>query len=98
MNIFEKHVFVCTSGETCSEQGSQEVCKALKDEIKERGLKKTIRINKAGCLGQCGNGPMVVVYPQGNWYCQVSLKDVKEIIEKDLIEDKRIERLLYRPK
>lgn len=97
MNIFEKHVFVCTSGETCSEQNSQKVFDALKHEIKEKGLKKHIRINRAGCLGQCGHGPMVVVYPQGNWYCGVSKKDVNEIIEKDLIENKKVTDLLYKP-
>jgi (2Fe-2S) ferredoxin len=97
MSIFQKHVFVCTSGETCAEQGSAAVLESLREEIKERGLKKEIRINKAGCLGQCGHGPMVVVYPQSTWYCQVSSKDAKEIIEKDLIEGKIVKRLLYKP-
>lgn len=98
MNIFEKHLFVCTSGKTCPEKGSQEICDVLKKEIKDRGLKKTIRINKAGCLGQCEYGPMLVVYPAGNWYCQVSLKDIPDIIEKDLIQGHKVRRLLYKPK
>ncbi len=96
MSIYQKHVFVCVSGKTCPEQGSGAVLDALKDEIKEKGLKGSIRINKSGCLGQCGHGPMVVVYPQGNWYCQVSEKDAKEIIEKDLIEGKQVNHLLYK--
>jgi len=97
MTVFDKHVFVCTAGKTCPEQGSQAVFEAFKEQIKERGLKKSIRINKAGCLDQCGNGPMVVVYPQGHWYCQVSKSDAEEIIEKDLIANKIVNRLVYMP-
>src|ERR1700722_20563010 len=97
MTIFEKHVVVCTSGKTCAEQGSETVCENLKEKIKDLGLKKTIRGNKSGCLGQCGAGPMVVVYPQGNWYCQVSKRDVDDIIEKDLIGNKIVNRLIYEP-
>ncbi len=97
MTVFKKHVFVCTSGKTCAEQGSEAVCDKLKEKIKEMGLKKSIRINKSGCLGQCGFGPMVVVYPEGNWYCQVSKHDIDEIIEKDLIGDKVVKQLVYIP-
>ncbi len=96
MAIFKKHVFVCTHGETCPEQGSQEVFSKLRKEMKERGLHDSIRINKAGCLGQCGNGPMLVIYPEATWYCKVQHQDCNEIIESHLIENKIIKRLLYR--
>ncbi len=93
--VFKKHVFVCTSGKVCPQQGSEEVLKALRQEIAELGLKKQIRVNKAGCFDQCGNGPMVVVYPDAVWYAHVRTSDCKEIVRSHLLGDKPVERLLY---
>jgi len=98
MTIFKKHVFVCTSGSTCAEQGSQEVLSCLRKEIASLGLKDQIRINKAGCFNQCGNGPMVVVYPEAVWYAGVDPKDCQSIVERHLLNDVPIKRLLYKPK
>lgn len=94
-SIYQKHVFVCTSGKTCAADNSEDVLKALREEIAELGLKKTIRINKTGCLDQCGNGPMIVVYPEGVWYAHVRPADCHEIVQSHLLGDKPVERLLY---
>lgn len=93
--VFKKHVFVCVSGKTCPGQGGIEVCDTMRKEIAERGLKKQIRINKAGCFDQCGNGPMIVVYPEGVWYAHVKPEDCKEIVESHLLQDRPVTRLLY---
>lgn len=95
IEVFKKHVFVCTTGKTCPSQGAVEVLDALRKEIVERGLKKEIRINKAGCFDQCGNGPLIVVYPENVWYAHVKLEDVKEIVEEHLVNDRPVERLFY---
>ena len=95
MEVFEKHVFVCVSGKVCPDEGAQEVCDELRKEIKNRGLNKKIRINKAGCFDQCGNGPLIVVYPESVWYAHVKPEDVKEIIDEHLIGNKPVERLFY---
>jgi (2Fe-2S) ferredoxin len=94
MEIFEKHVFVCTSGKVCSKDGGEDVCSALRQEVVARGLKGRVRINKAGCFDQCGNGPMVVVYPESTWYAHVKPTDADQLVEH-LIEGKPLERLLY---
>ncbi len=94
MSIYRKHVFVCTSGKHCPQAGGEEVLKCLRAEIASRGLKEEIRINKSGCLDQCGNGPMVVVYPDAIWYARVKPSDCQEIVESHLIGDKPVERLL----
>jgi (2Fe-2S) ferredoxin len=95
MEIFEKHVFVCTSGKICSKDGGEEVCSALRQEVATKGLKGQIRINKAGCFDQCGNGPMFVVYPESTWYAHVSPEDAEQIVTEHLIGGKPVERLLY---
>jgi (2Fe-2S) ferredoxin len=93
--IYKKHVFVCISGKTCPNEGALQVFDELRKEVSERGLKKAIRINKAGCLDQCGNGPMVVVYPEGTWYAHVTPTDCKELVESHLVGEKVVDRLLY---
>jgi (2Fe-2S) ferredoxin len=95
MDVFKKHVFVCVSGKTCPNEGAAAVCDALRKEISSRGLQKQVRINKSGCFDQCGNGPLIVVYPDTVWYAHVSPEDCKEIVESHLLGDEPVERLLY---
>jgi len=64
MGQYRHHVFVCTSGKTCPLAGSVEVHATLKKAVAAAGVRDTVRVNHAGCLDQCGHGPMVVVYPE----------------------------------
>ena len=52
-----------------------------------------LRVNSAGCLDRCEEGPTCVVYPEGVWYTYVDEEDIDEIIESHLIEGKPVERL-----
>lgn len=66
-----------------------------KKRVKELGLAGPgkIRVNKAGCLDRCADGPVMVVYPQGIWYTLVDVDDVEEIIQSHLIAGRPVERL-----
>jgi len=98
LNIFKKHVFVCTEGKTCPNQGSKEVFAELRSVLSACENPQGIRVNKSGCLGMCGNGPMVVVYPDGVWYSQVTTTDCKDIVKEHLVENQVVERLVYNNK
>ncbi len=67
----------------------------MKQQIGERGLGKTIRINKSGCFSQCGNGPIVVVYPENVWYGAVDLHKARRIVEEHLVGGRPVEDLRY---
>jgi (2Fe-2S) ferredoxin len=98
MGQYERHVFVCTTGSTCPTQGDTEAfVKTMRAEIAKAGLHAAIRINKSGCFSQCGNGPMIVVYPENVWYSGVQAADVPEIVRSHLLDGRIVERLLYRP-
>jgi (2Fe-2S) ferredoxin len=45
----------------CTECKSRKVLKAVREEVKERGMRKQVRVQKCGCLGACGDGPNVLV-------------------------------------
>jgi (2Fe-2S) ferredoxin len=99
MSVYEKHVFVCTRGEWCPSVDGDGigVHAALKAAVREAGLADTIRVNHSGCLSQCGNGPMAVVYPEGTWYAALTPGDAAEIVNQHLVGGSPVERLRYDP-
>jgi nitrite reductase/ring-hydroxylating ferredoxin subunit/(2Fe-2S) ferredoxin len=98
MGQYERHVFVCTSGETCPTQGDVErFVKVLREGVRDAGRQTDVRVNKAGCFSQCGHGPMVVVYPENVWYAGVQESDLKEILASHILDGRPVERLRYAP-
>ena len=82
------HIFVCTNERPsddpkgcCKAKGSDEILAAFKKEVIRRRLKGEVRAQRCGCLDACENGPSVVVYPKGQWYGQVSLEDIPQILD-----------------
>ena len=95
MAPYERHVFVCTHGEYCPFDGSAEVHRLLKDGVATLGLKVSVRVNKAGCFNQCGNGPMVVVYPDNVWYAGVTPEMARRILEEHIAGGRPVADLVY---
>lgn len=93
---FGRHAFVCVTGSDCPLDGpAVEVHKAMKEAVKGAGLADAVRVNKSGCLDQCGHGPMVVVYPEGVWYSHVGLADAERIAREHLVGGRLVEDLAY---
>jgi (2Fe-2S) ferredoxin len=95
MGQYKRHVFVCTSGSTCPTQGSDLVFATLKKGAAAAGLHGIVRVNHAGCMGQCGNGPMVVVYPEDVWYAHVDVPGAERILHDHLIGGEVVEDYRY---
>lgn len=101
MSYFDKHVFICTNqrepGEGCCNNfGAQTMRDYVKNKVKALGISteaNRVRINSAGCLGRCDDGPVLVVYPEGVWYTYVDEADLDEIIIEHLQNGRVVERL-----
>lgn len=99
MTFYKNHVFVCTNerkdAACCQDHDAQSARDHAKKRIKELGLsgQGRIRINNAGCLDRCAEGPCMVVYPEGVWYTYHNLADVDEIIDEHLLGGRIVERL-----
>ena len=100
MSYFQRHVFFCCNEreapeKACGEFAASELHRYAKDRIKALGLsgEGETRINRAGCLGRCEQGPVLVVYPEGVWYTYVDRSDVDEIIDRHLVGGEIVERL-----
>ncbi|MBE9609708.1 (2Fe-2S) ferredoxin domain-containing protein [Chitinilyticum piscinae] len=100
MSHFKYHVFFCQNqraeGESCCNNcGATEMQTYAKDRVKALGLNGAgkVRINRAGCLDRCDDGPVLVIYPEETWYTYVDKDDIDEIIDSHLVNGKVVERL-----
>ena len=101
MAYFKYHIFFCTNrredGSACCANADAQ---AMRDFAKQRtkalgiaGREGCVRVNSAGCLNRCGEGPVAVVYPDDVWYRYASRDDVNEIVEEHLLHGRVVERL-----
>ena len=99
MSYYKRHLFICTNsredGTCCQQFGALEKRKEVKSYAKKLGLtgQGKIRINTAGCLDRCDEGPVAVVYPDQVWYRYESVEDLKEIVHNHLENGEIVERL-----
>ena len=100
-NYFEHHVFFCLNqredgAACCMDNGAEAAFDYMKKRVKTLGLngKEKVRINRAGCFDRCGEGPLLVVYPQAIWYTFVDNEDIEEIITSHLMNNQPVKRLL----
>ena len=101
MSYYQHHVFFCCNQRPpgakvcCNNAGASELRDYAKQRIKDLDLAGPgrVRINQAGCLDRCEEGPCVVVYPEAVWYTYVDRADVDEIIQEHLQQGRIVERL-----
>lgn len=101
MSYYRHHVFFCCNqrppGERscCNDKGATRVRDYAKQRIKALGAAGAgkVRINMAGCLDRCEQGPVIVVYPDNVWYTYVDEEDVDEIIDEHLLAGRPVPRL-----
>ncbi|MBI5604943.1 MAG: FAD-dependent oxidoreductase [Deltaproteobacteria bacterium] len=93
--FYRANVLVC-GGTGCTASESPEVITGLNKEISRRGLDKEVRVVPTGCRGFCAMGPIMVIYPEGIFYCQVQPRDVQTIVEETLVKGRVVGRLTYK--
>jgi (2Fe-2S) ferredoxin len=100
MSYYQRHVFFCCNQREapercCNGNGASDMQKYAKDRIKAMGLAGAgkVRMNKAGCLDRCEEGPVLVVYPEAVWYTYVDRNDIDEIIDSHVVAGTIVERL-----
>jgi len=76
-------------------EGAAAAQQYAKQRIKALGLsgRGEVRINKAGCLDRCEEGPVLVVYPEAVWYTYIDNSDIDEIIDRHIVGGEIVERL-----
>ena len=91
---YRKQVLVC-GGTGCTSSHSMQVIDQLEKSLKELKIDDVL-IVKTGCFGLCSLGPIVIVYPEGAFYSQMTPEHVKTVAEKHLVKGGEIvKELLY---
>lgn len=93
--MVRSQVLVC-GGTGCTSNHSGELIVEFESLIKQNNLQNDVQVVRTGCFGLCAAGPVVIVYPEGAFYCHVQVEDVKEIVEEHLIKGRIVQRLLYK--
>ena len=100
MSYFSHLVFFCLNQRKadqpcCYRLGTDALFSYTKQKIHEVGLSGPgkVRINKAGCLSRCSEGPVLVIYPEAIWYTYIDQEDIDEIIHSHLLKGQIVERL-----
>ncbi len=99
-SYYQQHVFFCVNQREngkrcCADYGAVECRDYAKARLKALGMhgRGQVRINQAGCLDRCDEGPVMVIYPEEVWYTFVDKEDVDEIIDRHLVGGEIVERL-----
>ena len=101
MSYYKHHVFFCCNQREpgakvcCNTSGASELRDYAKSKVKELKLAGPggVRVNMAGCLDRCEEGPVIAVYPNETWYTYVDKDDIDEIIQEHLVHGRVVERL-----
>ncbi len=101
--MYQRHFFTCTNlrpagfKDSCGVEGkdAKEIFARLVAAVDENQLWYRVAVTSCHCLGPCGVGPSMVVYPEGIWYAPVTLADVEEIVDQHMLEGRVVERLVY---
>ena len=100
LSYFKHHVFFCCNQrkdgrESCEDHGANELRDYCKHQVKKAALTGPgrARVNQAGCLDRCEQGPVMVVYPEGVWYRYANEADVDEIVAEHLLKGQPVTRL-----
>jgi bidirectional [NiFe] hydrogenase diaphorase subunit len=86
---FEHRIMYCSSA-GCVSSGCDAVKAEMKKAIEELGLSKKCELVGTGCLGLCGEGPLVFVHSDPTLYQHVDAAVARRIVEEHIGQGKKV--------
>ncbi|MBO8171529.1 MAG: (2Fe-2S) ferredoxin domain-containing protein [Bacillaceae bacterium] len=79
------HVLIC-NGNSCLRKGGEAVTQAIREEISKQGADHVIHTSRTRCNGRCRDACVVIVYPEGTWYKDVTPEDAASLVQNHLLK------------
>ncbi len=93
---YRTHLMVC-AGTGCVSNGALRLKEALEKEVRKRGLEDEVLVVTTGCNGFCGQGPIMVIQPDGVFYQRLKIEDVPYLVEEHLLKGRPVKKLMHVP-
>ncbi len=90
----KRYVMLC-GGTGCVAGGTPLLKKKFEEYLEEYGLTDSVELRTVGCFGLCSQGPFVRIFPEDVLYRLVKPGDIEEIVLKDLLGHRVVQRLVY---
>jgi len=86
---FMHRIYYCSAA-GCISCGSQAIRETLKKSLHENNLAAQCEVIGTGCMGLCGEGPLVKVDPDGTLYQRVDEATAQRIVDEHLVQGKPV--------
>lgn len=88
------HFLICNGG-SCMKKQADEVTLAIRDEIALLDADRQIHTTRTRCNGRCADACVVVAYPEGVWYKDISPELGRELVRRHAAGVRLEERIVY---
>jgi (2Fe-2S) ferredoxin len=98
MDSYSRHVLVCVGGFCSPDRRGRELYQLLPSLLQRHDLlfgPNRVKRGETPCLGVCSGGPIVVVYPDGIWYADVTPALLERIVVEHLVNDRIVEEAVF---
>lgn len=88
------HLLICNGG-SCKKRGAEDVTQAIRDEIARQEADRHIHTTRTLCNGRCTDACVVIAYPEGVWYRDITPERGREIVRNYLAGQRLDQHAVY---